>query len=266
MMIVPFKLEAIKMGWRESLDAFKPSHVGFLLLVSLRALKDLYKTLIHAWFIPTALLAGLILDLKSLLCAFYIVFILRAARPSIDLKRGHYWTAFNIVDWVLFVGLFILVYGIRELLHLKTSASYIYFVLYNLYEGLLNAFLLGNFTWLPGSNLLGVLIYFLSPFVILWSLFMLDSKKMAWEYIKAFGRAILMMVYNYPFFLFSYLILRSIISLTYLASRPFVDTYQYLPLTGWILLGVILIPFYICFLMSFYVKQLHEQFGLYYKS
>lgn len=265
-MTFPFRIDALKMGWRESLDAFKPSHIGFLLLVSLRALKDFYKTLIHAWFIPTALLAGLILDLKSLLCAFYVVFIARAVRPSIDQKKGHYWTSFNVVDWTLFVGLFIIVYGIRQLFLLKQQASTVFFLLAKIYDLLLKAFFLGTLNWLPGSEMLGLLTYFLSPFVILWVLFMLDSKKTVFAYIQACGRAILMFVYNYPFFLFSYLALRLIISLTYLASRPIIGSYEYLPLAGWIVLFALLLPFYICFIMSFYVKQLHEQFGLYYKS
>ena len=35
------------------------------------------------------------LDLRALIGAFYIVLLLRAARPSIDLKDKAYWIPFN---------------------------------------------------------------------------------------------------------------------------------------------------------------------------
>lgn len=261
-MLISFKAETFKMAWKESLGALRPGNLGLLLLVSLRALKDLYKALFYAWFLPTALLAGLVLDIKSLVCTFFITLIARAARPSIDLKKTHYWSHINFVDWILFFGLFGLVEGIPYILRQKAGAFFLY-----CYQLLLKGFFLGNnFSWLPGSSLLGVVSYFLSPFVILWVFFMLDSRETLWHYLKAFGRAFLMMIYNYPFFLVSYLALRLIISFAYIISRPFITTYQYVPHVGWALLLGVLVPFYICFIMSFYVKQLHEQFGLYYKS
>lgn len=261
-MLISFRAETFKVAWKEALAAFKPANLGLLLIVSLRALRDLYKALFFAWFIPTALLAGLVLDVKSLIYAFYLTLLARAARPSIDLKRFHYWKEINFVDWVLFTGMLLGIVVIRPLLH-RAGAIFEY-----TYKYLLKAFFLGdNFSWLPGSSLLGgTVIYFLSPFIIIWVFFMLDSKESAGGYIKAFGRSILMMLYNYPFFLISYLALRILIAGSFLLGQFFLASYPYLPHIGWGLLFGFLIPFYLCFIMSFYVKRIHEQFGLYYRS
>ncbi len=252
--------EKVKVFWSEALHTWELRNLGFLVLVSIRALKDMYKALIYAWFLPTALLAGLVLEVKSLVMAFYTVLLMRAARPSLDLKKVSYWRPFNPVDWIIFFILLLLVEGIPFVIKEKAGAAVL-----TLYTFFLKILFLGNFMWLPGSKCLGVAAYFLSPFIILCALFMLDSQKTVWEYIKACGRAILMLLYNYPFFLGSYLILRAIVSISYLISQPFIEMYPSLPLIGWILLFTLLIPFYICFIMSFYVKHLHAQFALYYK-
>lgn len=256
-------VEACKVGWQESLDAFKPSQSKVLILVSLRAVKNLYKALLYAFFLPTTLLAGLVLGQKGLIGSFYITLIARAARPSIDLKKRHYWAEFNFVDWVVYIGLLLndLIYHIFLS---RADKSFLFYLLNKLHELLSRGLLISTMKWLPGTDALGALLPFMSPFVIIWVFFMLDSKKSVWEYIKALGRALLMMFYNYPFFLFTYLVLRIGCSLVCLASRPFTATYTYLPIIGWVVLIAVVIPFYVCFIMNFYVKKVHEQFGLYY--
>ena len=261
-MLISFRADAFKAAWKEALATCKPDTLGPLILVSLRALRDLYKALPYAWFLPTALLAALVLDVKSLMLAFYVTLIIRAARPSIDLKKLHYWQNINFVDWVVFFALLIAIEGIPALLHHRTGL-----VISSIYSYLLKGVFLGNnFSWLPGSSLLGVVTYFLSPLVILALLFLLDSRETVAAYIKAFGRAFLMLLYNYPFFLISYVALRLLITAVYLATQPFITTYKYLPHFGWALFFGLLLPFYFCFIMSFYVKKVHEQFGLYYRS
>ena len=261
-----FNTEALKMGWQESLDAFKPTNLGLLLLVSLRALKDMYKALLRAFFLPIALIAGAVLELRSLLSAFYITLILRAARPSVDLKKGTYWSHYDGIDVVLFVGV-LLLYALQHAFAVRKDASGFAFLLSKGYNAFLKMLLLGNFAWLPDASVLGELIYVLSPFVILWVLFMLDSQKTVWHYFQAFGRACLMLFYNYPFFLFSYLFVRLSLNGTHLAAHWFTEAmHGYLPLVGWVLLIVFFIPLYACFIMSFYVKQVHAQFGLYYRT
>lgn len=265
-MRISFNNNTLKVAWQESLDVMRGKTLGILLLVSLRALKDLYKALLYAWFLPIALLVGVLLELKSLLCAFYITLLVRAARPSIDLKKTAYWSQLVLADWILFFGLFAVVELIRSLLIGKQSQSIGYYLFLKLYELLLKVFFLSNFSWLPGSDTLGVVAYFLSPFVIVWALFMLDAQKTIAQYIAAFGRAVAMVVYNYPFFFVSYCALRALILLGYLVSRPWIHSSDWVPLVGWLLLFGVLIPFYVCFILSFYTKKVHEQFGLYYRT
>lgn len=259
------KAELIKNSWREALDAFRLYNLGMLLLVSLRALKDLYKALLHAWFLPIALIVGLLLDIKGLIAAFYVTLLARAARPSVELKREVYWNHLHFVDWILFFGLFLVIDGLKWWFYNPDSLWYLIF--FKSYDGFLKLLFLGNnFPWLPDGGLLGIMLYFLSPFIIVWALFMLDAKKTIWGYISAFGRTFLMLLYNYPFFLITYVALRLAINGFYMSERFFFVGNMCISIISWIALFTVLIPLYVCFIMSFYVKQIHEQFGLYYKS
>ena len=93
---------------------------------------------------------------------------------------------------------------------------------------------------------------------------MLDAKNDVWAYIKAFGRAVLMLAYNYPFFLIGYAVLRLLIAGGYLLTVPLITWVPQLAVVGWALLILVVIPYWICFITNFYVKRLHEQYTLYY--
>lgn len=254
-MRIAFRPDLFATAWQESLTMLKPTNLYFLFLVSLRALKDTYKSLCFVWFIPTALLGGLIFELPILLWAFYIVLLARAMRPSIKLKKGCYWSHVNIVDWVIF-GSLLFMKGLHYVLF-KQGQSIFSFI----YAAFLKILFLGNFLWLPG--LPTGLTFFLSPFIIVWIFFLLDSRVLLKEYLLSFWRALLMFIYNYPFFLLSYLAFRLLIALPVPLYSLFVPNTS-LALFGWLLLYLIAIPFYCCFIMSFYVKKLHEQFNIYF--
>lgn len=243
--------------WKESIELLRPKNLSLLLLVSLKSLFQLYGALLSIWFIPVLfLLAGLLLDLQSLVLAFYIMILAKAARPSVLQKRPAYWKQFEGAEWVLFFGLLIL-------LQWQTFIPVNKVVQYG-YEFFLRLLLLVGRTWLPGSAALGILIPYISPFSILWVLFMLDSRRTVVEYFFAFFRALTMFFTNYPFFLLVYVALRLIISAGYLVSIP-LKSYETLPFIGWVVLYGLIIPYYVCILTNVYTKRIHEQFSLYYK-
>ncbi len=243
--------------WKESIELLRPKNLSLLLLVSLKSLFQLYGALLSIWFIPVLfLLAGLLLDLQSLVLAFYITILVRAARPSILQKHLSYWKQFEVAEWILFVGILIF-------LQWPMFFSVNKVVQYS-YEVFLRLLLLVGRTWLPGSEALGILIPYISPFSIIWVLFMLDSRRTVIEYIYAFFRALTMFFTNYPFFILAYLVLRLVISAGYLCSFLFQSS-EFLPFIGWVILYGLIIPYYVCVLTNVYIKRIHEQFSFYYK-
>ena len=258
-----WKIESYKASWLESFDLLKPDNIKLLLLVSVRSLISVYRSFLYAWFLPLALLVGLVLEIPRLIGAFYITLLVRAARPSMTYKRFNYWQQPVFADWIIFFGVLLLVY-LPKLWTGRDLPSFFLKVLWHTYSLILRLFFLNGQTWFAGAEALGSMLIFLSPFIIIWGLFMLDAKTGVWSYIKAFGRAFLMLAYNYPFFLITYALLRIIIAIGYLLSAPFTESIPQLPLIGWVVLVVIIIPYWVCFLTNFYVKRVHEQFSLYY--
>ncbi len=258
-----WKLESYKASWLESFDFIKSDSMKLLLLVSLRTLGNLYSSFIYAWFLPLTLLVGLVLNIPRLVGAFYITLLVRAARPSIDLKNTKYWQQGVFADWVIFFSVLLLVH-IPRLIKSQELPSLFLKIIGTIYDGLLRVFFLAGQFWLPGTEALGIMTVFLSPFIIVWILFMLDAKKEVWAYVKTFGRAILMLAYNYPFFLIVYGILRLIISGGYLLGILLSRFIPQLHILGWLILLLAVIPYFVCVITNFYVKRIHEQFNLYY--
>ncbi len=257
-----WKFELYKASWIESVQFLKKD-VGLILLVSLRSLMSLYRSLLYAWFLPIALLVGLVLSIPLLLGAFYTTLLVRAARPSIDYKNNRYWKRLVFVDWVIFFAVLVLV-QIPHYLVGSNFPSLLTKMLWYSYDFLTRLFFLSGQFWLPGAESLGSMMIFLSPFLILVILFMLDAKLEVWSYIKAGGRAVLMLAYNYPFFLVVYALFRIVLSVGYLLSFPLSLYIPQSGIFGWSFFLLVIFPYWICLITNFYVKRLHEQFSLYY--
>ncbi len=249
--------QALTASWKESLSLLVGKNLGMLLLLALRSTLSLYRALCYAWFLPTALLAGLVLNEKRLMFAFLVALYARATRPSLENKKVDYWRQFFIADWVIFFGLL----GIVEGPHFLLSAQGYGIKFYNL---LLKLFLLQGHAWLPGSEVLAELLLFFSPLVILWVLFILDARVSVSQYLKAFWRAVIMMVYNYPFFVIVFEIVRLTLAACYFIGNYFCSRCDGLPLIGWLILLFVFLPYYVCFITNMYIKRVHEQFNLYY--
>ena len=248
-------------SWKESVSYLYPKPLALMLGLSFWSLVDLYIALFSAWFLPIALLVGLVLNIPSLLYSFYITLLARATRPSIELKNQTYWQRFEVADWVLYFTLVILLQVLYRLPHTNS-----YWYTSAIYSGLLRLFFLEGPPWLPGTESLGVLPIFLSPFVICWVFFMLDSRLTVWEYIKSFFRAGGMMIYNYPYFLAVYGVARLFLSGIHFISSPFIGSYPQLATIGWLLLVLVFLPYYVCVISNFYIKRIHEQFLVYYRG
>lgn len=104
---------------------------------------------------------------------------------------------------------------------------------------------------------IGILGYFVSPFVIFLTLFIMDAQKTAIDYIKAFKRAFIMLIYNYPFCFIVYNLLRLFIISLYL--------FNHIYFIAILLLAGFILPMYNCFITNFYIKRIHDQFLLYYR-
>lgn len=247
-------VEVLKTSWKESVESLKPQSLGRLGLLSLRTFLQIYTAVPFAWFFPTALFAGLLFSEFSLVYAFYVVLIARAARPSIEYKRVSYWQYFTPADWILFA--FVYSYKmIPSVFSLGESPLFLGF-----YHGVAKLFLLEGLSWFEYPLAFKELIPFLSPFIIMWALFMLDAQKTVGQYLLSFFRAVGILVYNYPFFFFTYIVMRLM-----LATGPLF--HQFIPVFfGKLFLYGVFIPLYIAFLTNFYVKRIHEQFGLYYRA
>ncbi len=260
-----WKFETYKASWLESFDLLKSDSMTLLLLVSFKTLTTVYRSMLRAWFLPLTLLAGLVLNIPRLLCAFYTTIIVRSSRPSIDYKNASYWQKTVVADWIIFFAVILLVYLPQFWAEQDIPSTFMHIVLY-CYDLLMRLLFLARYDWLPGTQSLGVFSLFLSPFLIIWLLFLLDAQLGFWSSIKAFGRAVLMLSYNYPFFLIIYVIIRLLLSCLYVLLLPLTTTVPAVAILGWLLLLGILVPYWICLLTNFYVKRLHEQFGLYYRS
>ena len=254
-----WKFQTYAASWFESFDALKADSIKLLLLLSLRRLLGVYLALLQAWFLPVALIVGLVLNIPSLLAAFYSTLIIRAARPSLEYKNAQYWQQTLFADWIVFLAVLVL----AAVPHLMPEGE-LYFYLSGVGQLIMRIFFLTDLLCLPGTCSFCILTLFFSPFFIVWILFMLDTKNSVPSVIKAFGRAVLMIAANYPFFIVVYGIFRVVLSLGYLATMPLVQAMPTVPSIGWIVLLGLVVPYYICLLSNFYVKRLHEQFSLYY--
>ncbi len=245
-------IDSLKASLIESFNMLKLESISMLALVSLRTLLFLYQSCMYAWFLPLGLLVGLVLELKYLLVACYLTLLIKAARPSIDLKRVSYWQQPLVADWIIFGGILTFLF-LPQLI----KGTWLSTIMQKLF------FIVGP-SWLPGIEAIGSVVLCMSPLLIVWGLFMLDAKLTTWSYIKAFKRAITMIIFNYPFFLVTYAILLLALSVGYLMGSFLVEYLPQLIIVGWLLLLGGIVPYTVCFITNFYVKRLHEQFSLYY--
>lgn len=165
-------------------------------------------------------------------------------------------------DWEM--AIIILFIVISSILFYRYKAELLSFVssllspaFYFFREVVFKVLLINEYSW-------GIFSYFISPFLLVWILFTLDAQKAGIEYIKAGGRACTMFAFNYPFFAVMYVIFYMlIVNFKIFATWLFPVSVVFYAL-AWIIFGALVVPFYYSLITNFYIKRLHDQFGLYY--
>lgn len=256
-----WKVDSLKASWKESFEILR-NDMYILLLVSLRTLTSVYKAVVHSWLFTGSSIIGITLSLYVGITppviqffSFYLILLVAAARPSLEEKNSSYWAKYVFIYWILFCGLM----GLIMVCVFWSS----HVILWYGFDVLMYSILASPQLWLPGLEGKEVWAILFSPFLILMLLFILDSQRTPWAFLKAIGRAVLMLAYNYPFFLGVYLLFRLILSAGYLIS-VLLSPYIAVGLLGWLFFLVVLYPYFICLITNFYVKRLHEQFSCYY--
>jgi hypothetical protein len=98
-----------------------------------------------------------------------------------------------------------------------------------------------------------------SPLVLFFMLFLYDAYKSVISYAHSYVQALTMFIFNYIFCAIVYHVVWIIIGAIFW-TLSFV-------IPGWVialLLFMTIIPLYICLLINFYIKRVHDQFDVYY--
>jgi hypothetical protein len=248
-------IETPALSWWESLSVVRPSTLKLFLLITLKAMKELYRSLLYSWprllvfLIIVAVLSKLPLKYSTIVLSFLIgsfctTLFVQATRASADDKKNiSYWLSSTGIPLSLFLLIFLLWY-------MPSAYRYLKYALFI------------DDTYLTKS--IHGLSYFISPFILVLVLFLFDAQKSFTEYGKAVIRGVKMVIYNLPFFLVTYTFLYfSIILMSTLIKHLGLSPFAEYVVGGSIFMGI-LFPFYICFITNFYIKRVHEQFSLYY--
>lgn len=253
----------LKTSWQESLKLFLPKNLYTFLLVTLNSFFHFLRLIKEKLFFLSILLANYILIIslnQSVIlnyCIFIIIYILLIylIRPSIDNKDIN--NFFDFVTKKLYKYFFIL--------------TFLIFIFYWVF----NAKLLGNFLnyflniFLVNSNLLKFnsylfyILFILSPFFVNILFFLFDSQDIFIEKFKSIYRAFLILIYNYPFYLIVYFFFYNFFKFFDLLLEHYGYSFILYNMINLLLLFFI-IPFYICLLVNYYIKRIHEQFNIYY--
>lgn len=263
-------------SWKESLLIFKPANFKLFLLVTVRSIWETYKILFrYFWWLIAVLLTVpfhrtvlclLILFLGSLL---FVYIVILTVRSSVSLKNWGYFKkyilSYYIIPFLIIVPVFFTYYshvlfnrpgGLTSFISLSQIIT---FVLPVPIQYILSE------TIRSGQLELSVFFQLLiSPFIVLFTLFYLDSDKGFRSIMLSFIRSVKMIIYNYPgyFIIYSIIFLFLHLFLSILFKYLFVE----FAWSVWFYSIIFLIPIPICIFTNFYIKQVHEQFSLYFGS
>lgn len=281
-------------SWSDSLKIFLPSNLKNFILLTLNAYKQLWKDLfnsriIYALIFFSILSFYLFLTLKGIAWTMkpinfelfipylFIYFYIRGARASIENKNWHYFK-YKFFQYNFIYLFFLIIIGFLSYLVSSAINYFNHELQYSVFKILLNK--------LP-SIFVSLLLFQL---LICLMLFLFDSEKI-YNLQKILKSTLTMFWYNLPFFLVSIILftlvvisvftiifvfyyLTKIIGLQDLLITSFNINWKDFAIMSFIMLLllflaislVFLMPLYICWITNFYIKRLHEQFSLYYKS
>ena len=260
-------------SWKESISLFTPKNAKLFFLITLKSIMESYKLIVLHLGWLFALTA--ILDLSysrfchklSYFCLiplfgwFATIFgMYLIIRPSIKRKSWDYYKD-NWLKFIFFIFFSIIAYSIPIAMLLIGNkivflTQNIHTIFYILFLPVLLIPILVTFLMPPD-----LIILYVSPLLTFLILFILDSDGSIKSIMKSMIRALKMMIYNYPFciLIFCFFVLCSIlytISIVNLFGR---NSFLLSPI-----ITNAFLPIPLCILTNFYIKRLHDQFGLYY--
>ncbi len=222
-------------SWLESVSLLMPKTFKRFVLITLSYTGYLFRQAVsYWWFWIPLIFACFLAPPRFFLTVLFIstilwtFFVFATLRTSVDLKNLRYYgyLLFSYVNY----------YAIAALL----------------------TFLSALLLYGRGPYLLVLFISIhLSILFVFFTLFMLDSYGSLPEIGKSGLRAAKMIVYNYPI-CFALAVTAQIV----IAALQFIIPNRLLLFCGLLLL----FPLFVCFLANVYIKRLHEQFSLYYRS
>jgi hypothetical protein len=235
-------------SWRESLYMLAPKQAKMLIFVTAKNLSDLvYRRLTYIIVVPLVLgisfgmayadHPGFLVPcfLVSLVVNLFIVLLLLLVRPSVMIKHRYYFMHYQ--RHLAYVFVF---FGFINLIHAFCPLCW------------------PGFIWL-----------FWAPLSTLWLLFFIDSHATLDAFVRSLFRAFLMLVYNLPIFLvvtvFWYLLFAGLSQWPILfLSHHIAMQREFWQFFSGALVGFILFPLWYSVITTLYVKQLHEQFAVYF--
>ena len=181
-------------------------------------------------------------------------------RPSIKRKGWDYYKD-NWLKFIYFIFFSIIAYSIPiALLLIGNKIVYLTQNIHTTFYILFLPFLLIPIlvTFLMPPDLI---VLYVSPLLTFLILFMLDGDGSIKNIAQSIIRALKMMIYNYPFciLVFSLFVVCSVSYTVLVVNFLGRDSFLLSPI-----ISNAFLPISLCILTNFYVKRLHEQFGLYY--
>jgi hypothetical protein len=272
-------------AWRDSLTLFKPGNFKLFCLVTLKSLGMTYKVWLKYWgwlvglyvvlrvmdvvpdlhfaqvvfsqpirqlFWYGTTVVGVSVSLLAAMSVLVVVIYLSlylSTRPSVAIKDGayfkHYFINWHLIYVLLFlVGIALLSLGLEKLL--AAHHSDVVFM---------------------GAIVIQMLLFFVAPFFIL---FLCDSDASLFEACKSVWRAFVMAFYNVPWCIVMAVLLWLItiglhVAHDALAVGALGASGQYRAYGDTIIDVLFLLPLIANVATNFYIKKLHEQFGVYFK-
>lgn len=260
-------------SWKESLSLFIPKHAKLFFLITLKSILQSYKFIIlHlGWLFAGSALLDLgyshicpnqsIICLLPLLGWFATIFgMYLIIRPSMKRKGWDYYKD-NGIKFIYFILFSVIAYSVSYGMllgasHIVYLTQHIHTYFYVLLLPLLLLPILVTFLMPPD-----LIILYVSPLLTFFILFMLDGDNSFKNIMQSIVRAFKMIFYNYPFCIlaFVFFVICSMGYTMLVVSLVSKESFLLSPI-----LSNALLPIPLCILTNFYVKRLHDQFGLYY--
>jgi len=232
----------ILQSWQSSLALFKPQSLKLFLLVTLKSIIETYK-LLFTTFLP---LCGILVALSFLNgwgLLLTILLLCLIIRPSV-LKKDYNYLKRYVFHFIYYVIVLLFIMMVEDMFKISV------------------AWFVTCFEYHLALSLLMLIIFFVfltAPLYIFNIFFYLDSDGRFNSLFKSIVRAIKMVIYSMPFV--------AIVSIVFLLISIMVTYLIRMIACRYIILFNLffIMPSMLCFWNNFYIKNIHENFDLYFK-